>query len=202
MGIPNLEPGRDSPTAAQCRPRLSDPGAQHPCPAAPSLPWCGPCKAPWGVRPRMSSAGSAVVGSGTAWKMGQRADSPGGLERHPALLPGRAGFQSLSNPNGPAATLTRRLSFLLPCPRLRLEQQFRTLEFSGKFSKTDSPCPESEAAAGATATSSCCCKVPAGPLPQVQTAEGAARRGAARRGAGRPPRPPPARPRGTVGDSH
>lgn len=108
----------------------------------------------------MSSAGSAVAGSGTAWKTGQRADSPGGLERHPALLPGRAGFQSLSNPNGPAATLTRRLSFLLPCPRLRLEQQFRTLEFSGKFSKTDSPRPESEAAAGATATSSCCCKVP------------------------------------------
>lgn len=134
--------------------------------------------------------GSAIAGSGTAWKTGQRADSPGGLERHPALLPGRAGFQSPSNPNGPAATLTRHLSFLLPCPRLRLEQQFQTLEFSGKFSETDSPRPESEAAASATATSSCCCEVPAGPLPQVQTAEGAARRGA-----GRAPSPPRARPR-------
>lgn len=144
-------------------------GALHPCPAACSLSWHTPWKAPWGVRPRTSSTGSAIAGSGTAWKMGRRAESSWGLECHPALPARQGRLPTPSNRNGPAATLAPTPLLLLPCPRLRLEQQFQALGFSGKFRRTDSPRPVSDAAAGTTATSPCCYKVPAGPLPRVCT---------------------------------
>lgn len=144
-------------------------GAPHPCPAACSLSWRTPWKAPWGERPRTSSTGSAIAGSGTAWKMGRRAESPWGLECHPALPARQGRLPTPSNRNGPAATLAPTPLLLLPCPRLRLEQQFQALGFSGKFRRTDSPRPELDAAAGTTATSPCCYKVPAGPLPRVCT---------------------------------